>query len=191
MLARAGEIIPDPFSRGQGGPVPCHAMSWLHEPCQILACRAMPYFGVSWHVMNIPCHAVSGFFWKMMFFNLEIFSGIRSQIFDMSSASGYMGEKCFQEYGPTFLACHVIFGVSCPNRCVSWRVNINRVNNFRVVSCQNSVCQHVHAMSWPPWIQERDGHQGSTFCLFNILLSLVSLECLKWWKLTSQRVCLR
>ena len=42
--------------------MPCHAMSWFHVPCHILACRAMPYFGVSWRVMNIPCHAVSGFF---------------------------------------------------------------------------------------------------------------------------------
>ena len=72
------------------------------------------------------------------------------RFFDMSSASGYMGEKCFQEFGPRFWACHVIFGVSCFKGCVSWRVNINRVNNFRVVSCQNSACQHVHAMSWPP-----------------------------------------
>ena len=46
---------------GQGGPVPCHAMSWFHVPCHILPCRAMPYFGVSWRVMNIPCHAMSGF----------------------------------------------------------------------------------------------------------------------------------
>ena len=70
--------------------------------------------------------------------------------FGMSSASGYMGEKYFQEIGPIFLRCHVIFGVSCSKCCVSWRVNINRVNNCRVVSCQNSACQHVHAMSWPP-----------------------------------------
>ena len=69
---------------------------------------------------------------------------------DRSSASGYMGEKYFQEFGPIFLACHVIFGVSCSKCCVSWRVNINRVNNFRAVLCRNSACQHVHAMSWPP-----------------------------------------
>ena len=72
------------------------------------------------------------------------------RFFDMSSASGYMGEKYFQEFGPRFLACHVIFGVSCSKCCVPWRVNINLVKNFRVVSCQNSACQHVHAMSWPP-----------------------------------------
>ena len=36
-------------------------------PCHVMVPRAMPYFGVSWRVMNIPCHAVSGFFWKMDF----------------------------------------------------------------------------------------------------------------------------
>ena len=80
----------------------------------------------------------------------KYFQEFGPRFFDMSSASGYMGEKYFQEFGPRFLACHVIFGVSCSKCCVSWRVNINRVNNFRVVSCQNSACQHVHAMSWPP-----------------------------------------
>ena len=34
-----------------------------------------------------------------------MFSGMWSQIYDMSSASGYMGEKYFQEFGPKFLAC--------------------------------------------------------------------------------------
>ena len=29
-------------------------------------------------------------------------SGIWSQMYDMSSASGYMGEKYFQEFGPSF-----------------------------------------------------------------------------------------
>ena len=74
------------------------------------------------------------------------------RFFDMSSASGYMGEKYFQEFGPRFLACHVIFGVSCSKCCVSWRVNIYRVNKFRVVSCQNSACQRVRAMLQPPWL---------------------------------------
>ena len=80
----------------------------------------------------------------------KYFQEFGPRLFDMSSASGYMGAKYVQEFGPRFLACHVIFGVSCSKCCVSWRVNINRVNNFRVVSCQNSACQHVHAMSWPP-----------------------------------------
>ena len=81
----------------------------------------------------------------------KYFQEFGPRFFDMSSASGYMGEKYFQEFGPRFLACHVIFGVSCSKCCVSWRVNINRVNNFHFVSCQNCACQHVHAMSWPPW----------------------------------------
>jgi len=34
-------------------------------------------------------------------------SGIWSQIYDMSSASGYMGEKYFQEFGPKFMTCHM------------------------------------------------------------------------------------
>ena len=46
----------------QGGPVPCHAMSWLHVPCQAIFSRVMPYFCVSCRVMNIPCHVMSGFF---------------------------------------------------------------------------------------------------------------------------------
>ena len=37
----------------------CHAMSWLHVPCQALPCCAMPYFCVSWRVMTIPYHALS------------------------------------------------------------------------------------------------------------------------------------
>ena len=73
--------------------------------------------------------------------------------FDMSSASGYMGEKYFQEFGPRFLACHVIFGVSCSKCCVSWRVNIYRVNKFRVVSCHISACRRVRAMSRPPCLR--------------------------------------
>ena len=43
-----------------------------------------------------------------------------------------------------------MFGVSCSKCCMSWCVNIYRVNKFRVVSYQNSACQRVHAMSWPP-----------------------------------------
>ena len=54
-----------------------------------------------------------------------------------------------------------MFGVSCSECCMSWRVNIYiyiyifiyiyRVNKFRVVSCQHSACQRVHAMSRPPY----------------------------------------
>ena len=80
----------------------------------------------------------------------KYFQEFGPRLFDMSSASGYMGEKHFQEFGLIFLVCHIIFGVSCCKCCMSWGVNIKRVNNFRVVSCQNSVFQHVHAMSWPP-----------------------------------------
>ena len=71
----------------------------------------------------------------------------RAYIFDMSSTSGYMGEKYVQEFGPRFLACLDIFGVPCSKCCVSWRVDIYRVNKFRVMSCQNPACQRVHAMS--------------------------------------------
>ena len=55
--------------------------------------------------------------------------------FDMSSASGYMGEKYFQEFGPRFLACHVpnvaCHGVSISIvsiSSVSCRVRILRVS---------------------------------------------------------------
>ena len=32
----------------------------------------------------------------------NIFRDLVPDFFDMSSASGYMGEKCFQEFGPRF-----------------------------------------------------------------------------------------
>ena len=82
----------------------------------------------------------------------KYFQEFGPRFFDMSSASEYMGEEYFLELGPRFLASHVIFGVSCSKCCVSWRVNINRVNNFRFTLCQNPACQRVHAMSWPPCI---------------------------------------
>ena len=82
----------------------------------------------------------------------KYFQEFGPRFFDMSSASGYMGEKYVQEFGPRFLACHVIFGVSCSKCCVSWRVNIYRVNKFRVVSCHISACRRVRAMSRPPCI---------------------------------------
>ena len=54
----------------------------------------------------------------------------------MSSARGYLhGCKIFSGIWSQ------MFGVSC-------RVNIYRVNRFRAVSCQNSACQRVHAISW-------------------------------------------
>ena len=40
---------------------------------------------------------------------------------------------------------------------MSWHVNILRVNEFHVVSCHNSGCQRVRAMSRPPWIKQRIG----------------------------------
>ena len=42
----------------------------------------------------------------------KYFQEFGPRFFDMSSASGYMGETYFQEFGPRFLACHAIFGVS-------------------------------------------------------------------------------
>ena len=35
----------------------------------------------------------------------KYFQEFGPQIYDMSSASGYMDEKYFQEFGPIFLAC--------------------------------------------------------------------------------------
>ena len=55
-------------------------------------------------------------------------------IFDMSSTSGNMGEKYFQEFGPRFLACHVpnlaCHGVSMS--CVSMSSVSRRVMILRV-----------------------------------------------------------
>ena len=53
-----------------------------------------------------------------IFHGWNIFSGIWSQFFDMSPASGYMGEKCFQEFGPNFLTCLQLVG--------TWMKNIFR-----------------------------------------------------------------
>ena len=86
----------------------------------------------------------------------------RAYISDMSSTNGYMGAKKNQEFGPSLfdmssagghmgvqrkfrnlvsdsLACHV------PN-VARHGVSISSV------SCQNSACQRVRAMSWPPWL---------------------------------------
>ena len=95
---------------------PCHAMSWLHVPCHILACYAMPYFGMSWRVLIIPCHATSVFFWKnapgifekcLQLVGTWVQNASRKlapYFFHMPSASGYMGAKYFQKIGPIFLA---------------------------------------------------------------------------------------
>ena len=59
----------------------------------------------------------------------------RPRRFDMSSVSGYMGAKYFEEFGPRFLACHVpnvaCHGVSISIvsiSSVSCRVRILRVS---------------------------------------------------------------
>ena len=67
----------------------------------------------------------------------------QAYIFDMSSTSGYMGEKYFQEFGPIFLACHAILACHVLNAAchgvsisivsiisVSCRVRILRVSMF-------------------------------------------------------------
>ena len=37
----------------------------------------------------------------------QYFQEFGSRLFDVSSASGYMGATDFQEFGPRFVACHV------------------------------------------------------------------------------------
>ena len=70
----------------------------------------------------------------------KYFQEFGPRLFDMSSASGYLGAKYVQEFGPRLLACHVP-NVACHS------VSISIVSNkFRVVSCQNSTCQRVCAM---------------------------------------------
>ena len=81
---------------------------------------------------------------------------------NISSTSGNMGATYSQEFGPICLICPQLVGTWVQNifrKLVPdfWRVmfqisrvNILRINKFRVVSCQNSVCQRVRAMSWPP-----------------------------------------
>ena len=127
------------------------------------------FFCVSCRVMNIPCHAASGFFCKVSpctpLYNMlmqkigYILGRGRAYIF---STCGYRGAIWSQFFliCPQLVGTWVqnmfknlvqILGVSCSKYCVSWRVNIYCVNKFRVVSCQNSACQRVHAMSRPPW----------------------------------------
>ena len=100
------------------GPVPCHAMSWLHVPCQAIFLRVMPYFCVSCRVMNIPCHAVSGFFGKNMFG--RIFSGIWSQnfhgwkIFSGIWSQNFHGWKFLSGICPIFFHGWTICSGICP-----------------------------------------------------------------------------
>ena len=65
----------------------------------------------------------------------KYFQEFGPRFFDMSSASGYMGAKYVQEFGPRFLACHVpnvaCHGVSISIvsiSSVSCRVRILRVS---------------------------------------------------------------
>ena len=60
----------------------------------------------------------------------NIFRNLVPYFFDMSSASGYMGEKYFQEFGPRFLTCPQLVG--------TWVQNIfrNLVNKYIPVLCQ-------------------------------------------------------
>ena len=59
---------------------------------------------------------------------MKIFSGICSQNFDTPSASGYMGDFFFQEFGPRILICHQLV--------VTWVQHIfrNLVPNFDMPS---------------------------------------------------------
>ena len=79
----------------------------------------------------------------------KYFQEFGPRFFDMSSASGYIGATYFQEIGPRCLACHV------PNvACHGVSTSIASISSMScpVVSCQNSARQRVHAVSWPPWL---------------------------------------
>ena len=54
----------------------------------------------------------------LIFYGWKIFSGCPSQNFDMPSASGYMVENDFQEFGPKFMTCPQLVG--------TWMKNIFR-----------------------------------------------------------------
>ena len=45
----------------------------------------------------------------------KYFQEFGPRFFDMSSASGYMGEKYFQEFGPRFLTCPQLVGTWVKN----------------------------------------------------------------------------
>ena len=70
----------------------------------------------------MTCPQLVGTWVKNVFRNLvpkchgwKIFSGILSQDFDMPSASGYMGETYFQEFGPKFMTCPQLVGTWVKN----------------------------------------------------------------------------
>ena len=62
--------------------------------------------------------------------------------FDMSSASGYMGAKCFQELGPRILACHV------PNEQETWVTALGTLEK-EPLGCGHSL--HTVGFQSPRW----------------------------------------
>ena len=69
------------------------------------------------------------------------------RFFDMSSASGYMGAKYFQEFGPRFLACHVP-NVACHGVSISI-VSISSVScRVRILRVSVSMPCRDHPADW-------------------------------------------
>ena len=101
----------------------------------------------------------------------------RAYISDMSSTSGYMGAKYFQEFGPRFLACHVAnvawHGVSISIvsiSSVSCRVRILRVSMF--MPCHG----HITTRSSGPRLARHSFLLGHVFDYYKAFLGLEGFE---------------
>ena len=68
----------------------------------------------------------------------KYFQEFGPRFFDMSSASGYMGAKYFQEFGPRFLTCPQLVG--------TWVQNMFRklVPDFRCALRWNCLCLNAN-----------------------------------------------
>ena len=67
----------------------------------------------------------------------------RAYIFDMSSTSGYMGEKYFQEFGPRFLTCPQLVGTWVKNIFRNLVPDFWRVMLFLACHVLNVACHGV------------------------------------------------
>ena len=126
---------------------PCHAMSWFPVPCHILACRAMPHFGVSYSlrchvnifheiqksIVNPEIHRQSIVLFNPTFLSRPtwpacvICSGIWSQTFCHVLSEWVHGCKiCSGIWSHLLLACHVL-NVACHGVSISM-VSISSVS---------------------------------------------------------------
>ena len=133
----------------------CHAMAWLHVPCQAICLCVMSYSfaAMSCHQYSVSCRV------KIVDLgtNNTVLIGRLPPPRPPAVPQGVQppggGPARFwqQDIGIKILVpsspYHNLASGSC---CVSCRINTFRVKKFCVVSRQNSVCPRVPDMSWPP-----------------------------------------